>query len=162
MDWNTAIDIFIKSNKAASFTVDGQPLTQENYKSLKELALYFTHANSILLLRKTLFNSLVQKVSDNETGMRGDGSITGDSAVALCCCFEALCNIAQLSNVNHKLGDAVDVSETLEEWNSILSKLPKGETLECKEFTKSLLNELMDAISNRTLLNQPSSILQQA
>ncbi|EGR4075180.1 hypothetical protein DDO73_19230, partial [Vibrio cholerae] len=85
----------------------------------------------------------------------GDGTVNQDVSLALLCLLEATEMVASLENNEHTLGQSVDVSDTLNEWRNIITNLPSGNILDCKEFTMHLMKELISNLQTKTLTFQP-------
>ncbi|EJL6679791.1 hypothetical protein NMS42_002466 [Vibrio cholerae] len=154
MNWNDAITTILKSSNTSRFFVAGKPVSGEDERDLHALILYFTHSLSIMLSRQMMFNRLILK---EESGWSyvGDGTVNQDVSLALLCLLEATEMVASLENNAHTLGQSVDVSDTLNEWRNIITNLPSGNILDCKEFTKHLMKELISNLQTKTLTFQP-------
>jgi hypothetical protein len=157
MDWKTAVEMIAQSTSVAKFTYDGEQLTAMQQQELNHLCLYFTHAVSIILTKKTLFNCLVVK-KESGTVLTGDGSVTGDSSLALLCCLEGVHNIAELNKLDFKAGDQVDIKPTIDLWSRFINSVDLNTVIDCKRFTSTIMNELVSDISHKAVLYEPENV----
>lgn len=132
-------------------------LNDEEMAQVTALALYYSHAYSILMAGKTHINQFALKNKHGEISLVTDDTLLSarNPAIIPLLALESIHTISDLGTTieqNDNELPVYDISHPLAQWQAYLASVPSNSVINCQEFATTIMHHMLRDLRYQTQL----------